>query len=410
MPLDPATCPRYRAALSSGAPEGLCPKCLLAAGLELLGETVTVAMKPGGLLTDSVPAKPFTGERLRYFGDYELLEEIARGSPDGKLLASGSLDHTARIWDLESRSLLTTLRGHSGRVFTLQFTSDGQRLVTGSWDGSVKVWAVPPRTPPPEIVLERGYSEAMYSPDGRWLLINHTRDGPKSVVLRGTESRQSFKTIRDGRASFSPDSLRLVCVRDRSFDVWDISGAEPRFERSVPSGTSFDSRAAFAPDGKKMALQTETNTISCWDTKRWKIIRHITDELGINANVQPAYSPDGQYFATTTLNRHVTLWNVKDGSKARLLPDDEPEMQAITFSPDSRLLATKKHSGAIRLWNVAAGSFQELNGDVGHVVSLAFSRDGRTLATGSVDGVLKFWNVAARREIISLKAHIFFLR
>jgi len=28
----------------------------------------------------SVPVTPFTGTRLRYFGDYELLEEIARAA------------------------------------------------------------------------------------------------------------------------------------------------------------------------------------------------------------------------------------------------------------------------------------------------------------------------------------------
>jgi eukaryotic-like serine/threonine-protein kinase len=59
-------------------PEGLCPKCLLGRGLDLLAtpaepSVVEVSGGGAGFLT------PFTGTRLRYFGEYELLEEIARG-------------------------------------------------------------------------------------------------------------------------------------------------------------------------------------------------------------------------------------------------------------------------------------------------------------------------------------------
>ena len=71
-------CRTCEADLRVDSPEGLCPKCLLSGGLALLAQapSVTAAQLP---TRDSAPVMPFTGTRLRYFGDYELLEEIARG-------------------------------------------------------------------------------------------------------------------------------------------------------------------------------------------------------------------------------------------------------------------------------------------------------------------------------------------
>ncbi len=77
MAAEPITCAGCGAALPAHAAEGLCPKCLLARGLDLLARPPGV---PEETVADlSIPAAPFTGTRLRYFGDYELVEEIARG-------------------------------------------------------------------------------------------------------------------------------------------------------------------------------------------------------------------------------------------------------------------------------------------------------------------------------------------
>jgi eukaryotic-like serine/threonine-protein kinase len=61
-------------------------------------------------------------------------------SPDGKRLATGSRDGTAKVWDAASGQELLTLKGHSNFVISIAWSPDGKRLATGSWDNTAKVW------------------------------------------------------------------------------------------------------------------------------------------------------------------------------------------------------------------------------------------------------------------------------
>jgi tRNA A-37 threonylcarbamoyl transferase component Bud32 len=73
-------CPQCGAELPVDAPEGLCPRCLLQQGIaEGSGAPSSRANDPtlAPRMTDSGGAAP--GAHVRYFGDYEILEEIARG-------------------------------------------------------------------------------------------------------------------------------------------------------------------------------------------------------------------------------------------------------------------------------------------------------------------------------------------
>lgn len=72
-----STCPQCGLPLPVRAPEGLCPGCLLKAGLETrsLQPSQPPTIEPAHTRT----IDPAAGLRVRYFGDYELLEEIARG-------------------------------------------------------------------------------------------------------------------------------------------------------------------------------------------------------------------------------------------------------------------------------------------------------------------------------------------
>jgi WD40 repeat protein len=62
-------------------------------------------------------------------------------SPDGRLLATGSDDNTARVWDWASgqeRARVT----HDGDVFGVAFSPDGRLLATASFDDSASLWAL----------------------------------------------------------------------------------------------------------------------------------------------------------------------------------------------------------------------------------------------------------------------------
>ena len=68
-------CPRCGAKLSGDGPGGNCPACLLSLAITTPADETAPAPSEFFLL----PQSPSGTQTVRYFGDYELLQEIARG-------------------------------------------------------------------------------------------------------------------------------------------------------------------------------------------------------------------------------------------------------------------------------------------------------------------------------------------
>ena len=78
-------------------------------------------------------------EHMGYFSGHK--EGIKCLCPiSNRILVSGSKDNTIKIWNIEDRSIMSTLSGHKGGVYALCYVKEGV-LVSGSEDESLIIWS-----------------------------------------------------------------------------------------------------------------------------------------------------------------------------------------------------------------------------------------------------------------------------
>jgi hypothetical protein len=67
--------------------------------------------------------------------------EVARFSPDGLRVVTGSADHTARVWDAGNGHLITIFKGHTEALTDARFSADGNRIVGALFPMPGRPWS-----------------------------------------------------------------------------------------------------------------------------------------------------------------------------------------------------------------------------------------------------------------------------
>ena len=83
------------------------------------------------------------GRWLQEFEGHPYMVNSVGFSPDGSLIASGSLDRTIGLWQVDEGVLLYQLEGHRDSVNCVAFSPDGSLIASASDDDTVIIWGIP---------------------------------------------------------------------------------------------------------------------------------------------------------------------------------------------------------------------------------------------------------------------------
>ncbi|KAI3786324.1 hypothetical protein L1987_39923 [Smallanthus sonchifolius] len=329
-----------------------------------------------------------------------------------------------------------TLQGHTGKVYSLDWTPEKNRIVSASQDGRLIVWNA----------LTSQKTHAIKLPCA-WVMTCAFSPGGQSVACGGLDSvcsifNLSSPTDKDGNIPVSrmlsghkgyvsscqyvpdEDNHLITSSGDQTCVLWDITTGlrTSVFGGEFQSGHTADvlSVSINGSNSRTFVSGSCDATARLWDTRvASRAVRTFHGHEGDVNSVK--FFPDGNRFGTGSDDGTCRLYDIRTGHQLQVYHPpqqqpggtgtgigtgtDAPMVTSIAFSISGRLLFAGYSNGDCFVWDTLLakvilnlGSLH--NSHDARVSCLGLSADGSALCTGSWDTNLKIWAFGGHRRVI----------
>ncbi|KAG1816705.1 WD40-repeat-containing domain protein [Suillus subaureus] len=231
-------------------------------------------------------------------------------SPDDRRVASSAADDIM-IWDVDGDKVLGPLK-HKDTVRSLCFSPDGKRLASGSLDGAVIIWDAGTGAALSTLVNQGTVNCVAFSPDGLKLAFGTWRN----IRIWSDDNAEPLFDIKAHDDSWvqsvvwSPDGQQIVSgSQDKTVKFWDSSNGT-QIGQPCTGHTSFITSLAISSDGSFIATASGDETVRLWSTKSQQQIGQALEcTTWVNC---VAISLSGELLASGGIDGNVRLWSIEN--------------------------------------------------------------------------------------------------
>lgn len=286
-------------------------------------------------------------------GHIDWVEGVA-WAPDGRRLASASLDWTIRTWDVFTDDDTMEPAGHERALTAVAWSPDGRRLVSAGEDRAIRVWAPDGE----ELRSIGGLTDApislSWSPEGNAVLAGGREvgawDAGSGSFLVG--SRQEWPRL----AAWSGPGVGLLAVSGRS-SVRVFTSETFERQRKLPGHDYGVTSIAWAPSGSRLATAARNGIVQIWDGVTGER-RQAIEGHGYGVTVL-AWEPDGRRLISAGNDGAIYLWDSDDGRLLREIDGPGPAISAVAWSPDAPSFVVGTIDGVVAIIDAESGRVTE---------------------------------------------------
>lgn len=317
--------------------------------------------------SDNVSSWDIEQDRLAHsYWESEFLPELYHNasisnptiSPDGKRIAVG-YDKLLQIRDVQTAELLQSFKGHTSRITSVSFNSDGSKLASVDIDGVVQLWdsQTGQKLRKFSLKLETQVLKLSFLEDDKQLIATCDDSSQQTIDLKtGWIQGPMMPTI---------DPLAMI-LHQQGYSQFDYS----------------EVALTISPDGKTLAVGSET--VLLWDIQTQKIIGVLENSANVSL-LELQFDPTGRLLAGIT-HYQTLLWDTTASTQPNLAKVFGPLVdpywrKGLSFSPNGKYIAVGGSSD-VEIWDVeTAQKIKTLraSGNPRFVDDTQFLEDGHSL-------------------------------
>jgi WD40 repeat protein len=320
-------------------------------------------------------------------------------SPDGRLLVSGGVDGSVRLWDRTSGQPVARIASGADPVLSLAIAPSGAAFATGTRRGAVEYFDFSRPYPVNEWAgIPAAPTAIQVSADGRYVLT-----GDAGGTLRWWDS-QTKAAARDFTGTTAP--LVGAALLESAGTVFSLGGDGGLREWKLADGqlvgtvlTPPASSFAVAPDGKSLYVGGQDGWVR---QVEWPPVPPQPFGAHNDAATTVAVSHDGKLFASGGVDGRALLFQSTDGKNIRTMAEGPGRITSVTFSADDSRLIASGEAGGLKVWNVADGvPMSAHSGHTGAILGLAAHPKAAEFATAGADGTIRLWNLTPTPQTLA---------